>query len=95
VPVIVLDREAPANEVEAFARQHAGAAAERFLFVGPVTTLPAPLDQAAAIPTLVIIGVDGTVEYAIVGAHPTSDIEKLLRGDAARTKSGPRLQGVR
>ena len=95
VPVIVLDREAPANEVEVFARQHAGVAAERFLFVGPVTTLPAPLDQAAAIPTLVIIGADGTVEYAIVGAHPTSDIEKLLRGDAARTKSGPRLQGVR
>jgi hypothetical protein len=95
VPVIVLDREAPASEVEAFARQHAGVAAERFLFVGPVTTLPAPLDQAAAIPTLVIIAADGTVEYAIVGARPTSDIEKLLRGDAARTKPGPRLPGVR
>jgi hypothetical protein len=60
-----------------------------------VTTLPAPLDQAAAIPTLVIIAADGTVEYAIVGARPGSDIEKLLRGDAARAKPGPRLPGVR
>jgi N-methylhydantoinase A len=41
------------------------------------------------------IAADGTVEYAIVGARPTSDIEKLLRGDAARTKPGPRLPGVR
>lgn len=95
VPVIVIDREAPAAEVEAFTRLHGTAAVERFSFVGPVTTLPAPLEQAAALPTLVIVGPDGVIEHAIVGAHPATDIEKLLRGDAARAKRGPSLDGGR
>lgn len=95
VPVIVIDRDAPAKEVEAFTRLHAVGGAERFLFVGPVDTLPAPLEQAAALPTLVVVGPEGVVEQGIVGAHPTTDIEKLLRGDAARTTRGPSLQGGR
>ncbi|MEY3144313.1 MAG: hypothetical protein RLY21_2806 [Planctomycetota bacterium] len=95
VPVIVIDREAPAQQVEAFTRLHAAASAERFAYVGPIAELPAPLEQAAALPTLVIVGSDGVIEYAIVGAHPTTDIEKLLRGDAARAPRGPSLDGGR
>lgn len=93
VPVIVLDRESSADKIEAFTRLHGGDVTARFLFVGPVETLPAPLGQAAALPTLVVVGADGTVEHAIVGAHPTSDIEKLLRGDAARPR--PPVAGAR
>lgn len=83
VPVVILDREASAEEVRDYARMHGTAAVERFIFVGKAQALPTPLDQAAALPTLVIIGPNRTVEHAVVGAHPTLDIEKLLRGDAA------------
>jgi arginase family enzyme len=71
---------------------HGTAAVERFLFVGRAETLPPPLDQAAALPTLIVIGGDRAVEHAIVGAHAREDLEKLLRGDAAKPAAG---KGVR
>lgn len=94
VPVVILDRQASAEEVRTFARMHGTASAERFLFIGGAESLPPPLDQAAALPTLVIIGANRTVEHAVVGAHPSLDIEKLLRGDAA-APAQPAAEGAR
>lgn len=89
VPVVIVDREASTEDVRAFARQHGTASVERFFFIGRASALPAPLDQAAALPTLVVIGGNSAVEHAIVGAHPAVDIEKLIRGDAALPAEPP------
>jgi hypothetical protein len=88
VPIVVLDRGASAEEMRAFARTHGTGSVERFLFVGMAASLPTPIDQAAALPTLILVGPDRKVEHAVVGAHPSDDIEKLLRGDAARAGVG-------
>lgn len=83
VPIIVVDRTGRAEDLRAFATAAAGPGAEAFYYVAPLSSPPAPLEALAALPTLVIVGADGRIEKALVGAHPTSDVEKLLRGDAA------------
>jgi hypothetical protein len=48
--------------------------------VGRDAKLPPPLDSVAAIPTLVVVGLDGRIEVALVGIRPREELEKVLRG---------------
>lgn len=74
--------------VVAAPREAHGALTERFMREGirlPIVNVRAvpPLDAVAALPTLVVVNRSGRVEKALVGAHPVSDVEALLRGAAA------------
>jgi hypothetical protein len=93
VPVLVIDRVARAEDVWNFVRMQGTGAAERFICVGDVDALPAPLDQAAAIPTFLVIDKEGSIEKAIVGLHPAADVEKLMGGAGALPAESPQGGG--
>jgi hypothetical protein len=89
----VIDRVARAEDVWNFVRMQGTGAAERFICVGDVDALPAPLDQAAAIPTFLVIDKEGSIEKAIVGLHPAADVEKLMGGAGALPAESPQGGG--
>lgn len=82
VPIIFVDQERSADEIETAARSAGAAIADRDWFLGADAALPPPLDAIAATPTFIVVAADGRIERALVGVYPASELEKLLRGDA-------------
>ena len=71
------DRKAPRPELDLPAG---------WILLGPGTTLPAPLDDVAVLPTFVIVGPAGRIEKALVGVHPPEELVRVLDGSAAEPR---------
>ncbi len=77
--LVLIDANASTTQLHDFALQHGASS----VVVGSEFAFPPPLLRVAAFPTLVVVNAEGLVEIALVGVHPASDIEKIMRGEAA------------
>lgn len=89
VDVVVVSRDDDPRDVWSFVRLHGLESALRFTCVGALDALPPPLDQAAAIPTFLVVDQNGAIEQAIVGLHPADDLRKLMGGAGALPDEPP------
>lgn len=83
--LVIVDLRADASRVAELAES----CEVRAVVLGRSASLPSPLDAVAAVPTLVVVGLDGRIESALVGVRPRAELEVVFSGGAALPAEAP------